>query len=164
MKKLIAVCFQLLFRFLSQMFPSQLWWLRSDRLELESWRFKTAAWMFSNSLTSFISPGPPVQKAEPSNATARALTLRLPTTAMSLGRKPWAQPILLLPCQKMRAVRWGRGAQRERAPQSIKFITPIFTKGVRRFQTTRPPRQHHPCFTASTHGRWQRRENHLTPG
>lgn len=40
MKKLIAACFQLLFRFLSQMFPSQ---LRSDRLELERARVFFAA-------------------------------------------------------------------------------------------------------------------------
>lgn len=64
MKKLITVCFQLLFRFLSQMFPSQLWWLRSDRFELESCQLKIAAPTLSNSLTSFIIPGPPVQNKQ----------------------------------------------------------------------------------------------------
>lgn len=60
MRKLITVCLQLLFRFLSQMFPSQLQWLRSDQLELESCRLKIAAQTLSDSLTSFIDPGPPV--------------------------------------------------------------------------------------------------------
>lgn len=86
-EKLIAICFQLLFRFPSQMFPSQLRWLRSDRLELESCRFKIAAWTLSSSLTSFIVPGPPVRKAEPSDAIARALTPASSNYSNQLGEK-----------------------------------------------------------------------------
>lgn len=168
MKKLITICFQLLFRFLSQMFPSQLWWLRSDRFELESCQFKIAAWTLSNSLTSFIIPGPPVQKSR-----APLMTRDMPLSHIfqwkqsaqggntqdnavfspqndgSCAGEETQKEVPSLKASRSSLPSSGRECEASRLLAPLCSILPGFTV---------PDDLHPQCSR-----RWQRRKNHLTP-